>query len=91
MATDGLVLRGMVASYREFISRKDGKTYRIVTVYGDLVAGEDVLCQIDGYDVFVDSPDYSRGELVVFPARLQFVRDASGRPVVRLYVDEGVR
>jgi len=89
--TSGLVLRGMIAAYREFISRKDGKTYRIVTVYGDLVAGEDVLCQIDGYDVFVASPDYSRGEMVSFPARLQFVRDGSGKPVVRLYVDEGVR
>ena len=92
MATnDGLVLRGMIAAYREFISRKDGKTYRVVTVYGDLVAGEDVLCQVDGYDVFVDSPDYSRGEMVSFPARLQFARDGSGRPVIRLYVDEGVR
>ena len=92
MATNnGLVLRGMVAAYREFVSRKDGKTYRVVTVYGDLVAGEDVLCQVDGYDVFVDSPDYSRGEMVSFPARLQFARDGSGRPVIRLYVDEGVR
>ena len=92
MATnDGLVLRGMVAAYREFVSRKDGKTYRVVTVYGDLVAGEDVLCSVDGYDVFVDSPDYSRGEMVSFPARLQFARDGSGRPVIRLYVDEGVR
>ena len=91
MATnDGLVLRGMIAAYREFISRKDGKTYRVVTVYGDLVAGEDVLCSVDGYDVFVDSSDYSRGEMVAFPARLQFARDA-GRPVIRLYVDEGVR
>ena len=90
MATDGLVLRGMVASYREFISRKDGKTYRIVTVYGDLVAGEDVLCAIDGYDVFVDS-SYARGEMVELPARMQFLRDGSGRPVIRLYVDEGVR
>jgi hypothetical protein len=89
--TSGLVLRGMVAAYREFVSRKDGKTYRVVTVYGDLVAGEDVLCSVDGYDVFVDSPDYSRGEMVAFPARLQFIRDASGRPAVRLYVDEGVR
>jgi len=92
MATNnGLVLRGMVAAYREFVSRKDGKTYRVVTVYGDLVAGEDVLCSVDGYDVFVDSPDYSRGEMVSFPARLQFARDGSGRPVIRLYVDEGVR
>jgi len=92
MATnDGLVLRGMIAAYREFVSRKDGKTYRVVTVYGDLVAGEDVLCSVDGYDVFVDSPDYSRGEMVSFPARLQFARDGSGRPVIRLYVDEGVR
>jgi len=92
MATnDGLVLRGMVAAYREFISRKDGKVYRIVTVYGDLMSGETVLCRVDGYDVFVDTPGYSRGEVVELPARLQFVRDASGRPVVRLYVDEGVR
>jgi len=92
MATnDGLVLRGMVAAYREFISRKDGRTYRVVTVYGDLVAGETVLCAVDGYDVFVDTPGYARGELVELPARLQFVRDASGRPAVRLYVDEGVR
>ena len=92
MSTDNrLVLRGMVAACREFMSRKDGKTYRIVTVYGDLVAGEDVLCQIDGYDVFVDSPDYARGEMVAFPARLQFARDGSGKPVVRLYVNEGVR
>jgi hypothetical protein len=92
MATDsGLVLRGMVASYREFISRKDGKTYRVVTVYGDLVVGEAVLCVVDGYDVFVDTPGYTRGEMVELPARLQFVRDASGRPTVRLYVDEGVR
>ena len=89
--TSGLVLRGMVAAYREFVSRKDGKTYRVVTVYGDLVAGETVLCQVDGYDVFVDSPDYSRGEMVELPARLQFARDGSGKPVVRLYVDEGVR
>jgi len=88
--TSGLVLRGMIAAYREFISRKDGKTYRIVTVYGDLVAGDTVLCAVDGYDVFVDS-DYARGELVELPARLQFVRDASGRPAVRLYVNEGVR
>jgi len=29
MATnDGLVLRGMVAAYREFVSRKDGRVYR---------------------------------------------------------------
>jgi hypothetical protein len=91
MSTNGLVLRGMVASYREFTSRKDGKTYRIVTVYGDLVAGEIVLCAVDGYDVFVDSPDYSRGEIVELPARLQFLRDGSGRPVIRLYVNEGVR
>jgi hypothetical protein len=89
--TTGLVLRGMIAAYREFISRKDGKTYRIVTVYGDLVAGDTVLCAVDGYDVFVDSPGYARGELVELPARLQFVRDASGKPAVRLYVDEGVR
>jgi hypothetical protein len=91
MVASGLVLRGMVASYREFISRKDGKTYRVVTVYGDLVVGEAVLCVVDGYDVFVDTPGYTRGEMVELPARLQFVRDASGRPVVRLYVDEGVR
>jgi len=92
MSTDNrLVLRGMVAACREFMSRKDGKTYRIVTVYGDLVAGEDVLCAVDGYDVFVNSPDYARGEVVAFPARLQFARDGSGRPVIRLYVDEGVR
>jgi len=89
--TTGLVLRGMVAACREFISRKDGRMYRVVTVYGDLVLGEDVLCQIDGYDVFVDSPDYARGEMVSFPARLQFSRDGSGKPIVRLYVDEGVR
>ena len=89
--TTGLVLRGMIAAYREFISRKDGKTYRIVTVYGDLVAGDTVLCAVDGYDVFVDSPGYARGELVELPARLQFVRDASGKPAVRLYIDEGVR
>jgi hypothetical protein len=89
--TSGLVLRGMVAAYREFISRKDGKVYRIVTVYGDLMSGETVLCQVDGYDVFVDSPDYSRGEMVELPARLQFLRDGSGRPVIKLYVDEGVR
>jgi hypothetical protein len=92
MATnDGLVLRGMVAAYREFVSRKDGRVYRVVTVYGDLMSGETVLCQVDGYDVFVDSPDYSRGEMVELPARLQFARDGSGRPVIRLYVDEGVR
>jgi sRNA-binding regulator protein Hfq len=88
--TNGLVLRGMVASYREFTSRKNGKTYRIVTVYGDLMAGETVLCQVDGYDVFVDSPDYSRGEIVELPARMQFLRDGSGRPVIKLYVNEGV-
>jgi hypothetical protein len=92
MATDNrLVLRGMVAAYREFVSRKDGRLFRIVTVFGDLMVGESVICQVDGYDVFVDSPDYSRGEMVELPARLQFVRDASGRPAVRLYVDEGVR
>jgi len=92
MATnDGLVLRGMIAAYREFISRKDGKVYRVVTVYGDLMSGETVLCQVDGYDVFVDSPDYSRGEMVELPARMQFLRDNSGRPTIRLYVDEGVR
>ena len=92
MATnDGLVLRGMIAAYREFISRKDGRMYRVVTVYGDLVAGETVLCAVDGYDVFVDAPGYARGELVELPARLQFARDGSGRPVIRLYVDEGVR
>ena len=89
--TTGLVLRGLIAAYREFISRKDGKVYRVVTVYGDLVAGEDVLCQVDGYDVFVDSPAYARGEMVELPARLQFARDGSGRPVIRLYVDGGVR
>jgi len=89
--TSGLVLRGMVAAYREFISRKDGKVYRVVTVYGDLMSGETVLCQVDGYDVFVDSPDYSRGEMVELPARMQFLRDNSGRPTIRLYVDEGVR
>jgi hypothetical protein len=89
--TSGLVLRGMVAAYREFVSRKDGRVYRVVTVYGDLMSGETVLCQVDGYDVFVDSPDYSRGEMVELPARLQFARDGSGKPVVRLYVDEGVR
>jgi len=92
MATNsGLVLRGMVAAYREFVSRKDGRLFRVVTVFGDLMVGESVICQVDGYDVFVDSPDYSRGEMVELPARLQFVRDASGRPAVRLYVDEGVR
>jgi hypothetical protein len=92
MATDnGLVLRGLVAAYREFVSRKDGRLFRVVTVFGDLVVGEVVLCSVDGYDVFVDSPNYTRGEMVELPARLQFVRDASGRPVVRLYVDEGVR
>jgi hypothetical protein len=89
--TDGLILRGMVAAYREFVSRKDGRMFRVVTVYGDLVVGESVICQIDGYDVFVDSPGYARGEMVAFPARLQFARDSSGRPMVRLYVDEGVR
>jgi len=89
--TSGLVLRGMVAAYREFISRKDGRTYRVVTVYGDLVAGETVLCAVDGYDVFVDTPGYARGEMVELPARMQFLRDNSGRPVIRLYVDEGVR
>jgi hypothetical protein len=92
MATnDGLVLRGMVAAYREFVSRKDGRTYRVVTVYGDLVAGETVLCAVDGYDVFVDTPGYARGEMVELPARMQFLRDNSGRPTIRLYVDEGVR
>jgi len=88
---DGLILRGMVASYREFVSRKDGRLFRVITVYGDLVVGEAVLCTVDGYDVFVDSPHYARGELVELPARLQFVRDSSGRPALRLYVDEGVR
>jgi hypothetical protein len=92
MATnDGLVLRGMVAAYREFVSRTNGKLYRVITVYGDLVAGEAVLCTVDGYDVFVDAPGYARGELVELPARIQFVRDSSGRPALRLYVDEGVR
>ena len=91
MTNNGLVLRGMVAAYREFISRRDGKVYRVVTVYGDLMSGETVLCQVDGYDVFVDSPDYSRGEMVELPARLQFLRDGSGKPLIRLYVDEGVR
>ena len=90
VTNSGLILRGMVASYREFISRKDGKTYRVATVFGDLMAGETVLCQVDGYDVFVDS-SYARGELVELPARLQFVRDGSSRPAIRLYVDEGVR
>jgi hypothetical protein len=80
----------MVASYREFISRKDGKTYRVATVFGDLMAGGTVLCQVDGYDVFVDS-SYTRGEMVELPARMQFLRDGSGRPVIKLYVDEGVR
>jgi hypothetical protein len=89
--TDGLRLRGMVASYREFVSRKDGKLYRIVTVFGDLVVGEAVLCAVDGYDVFVDTPGYARGEMVELPARLQFLRDGSGRPSIKLYVDEGVR
>jgi len=89
--TSGLVLRGMVASYREFVSRKDGKVYRLITVFGDLMSGDTVLCQVDGYDVFVDTPGYARGELVELPARLQFARDGSGKPVVRLYVDEGVR
>jgi hypothetical protein len=89
--TNGLTLRGMIAAYREFVSRKDGKTYRVVTVFGDLMAGEVVLCQVDGYDLFVDSPGYTRGETVALPARLQFIRDSSGRPAVRLYVDEGVR
>jgi len=92
MATNsGLMLRGMVASYREFVSRTNGKLYRVITVYGDLVAGETVLCTVDGYDVFVDTPGYARGEMVELPARLQFLRDGSGRPVIRLYVDEGVR
>jgi hypothetical protein len=91
MATSGLVLRGMVAAYREFVSRKDGKLFRVVTVFGDLMVGEVVLCAVDGYDVFVDTPGYARGEMVELPARLQFVRDGSGRPVIRLYVDEGVR
>jgi len=92
MATNNrLVLRGMVAAYREFVSRKDGRLFRIITVFGDLVVGEVVLCVVDGYDVFVDSPGYSRGEMVELPARLQFARDGSGKPVVRLYVGEGVR
>jgi hypothetical protein len=92
MAMDsGLVLRGMVAAYREFVSRKDGRLFRVVTVFGDLMVGEVVLCTVDGYDVFVDTPGYTRGEMVELPARLQFVRDGSGRPVIRLYVDEGVR
>ena len=89
--TSGLVLRGMVASYREFVSRKDGKVYRLITVFGDLMSGDTVLCQVDGYEVFVDTPGNARGELVELPARLQFARDGSGKPVVRLYVDEGVR
>jgi len=92
MATNsGLVLRGMVAAYREFVSRRDGRLFRIITVFGDLVVGEAVLCAVDGYDVFVDTPGYTRGEMVELPARLQFLRDGSGRPVIRLYVDEGVR
>ena len=94
MATnsDGrLVLRGMVAAYREFTSRKDGRLFRIITVFGDLVVGEVTLCAVDGYDVFVDTPGYARGEMVELPARLQFLRDGSGRPVIRLCVDEGVR
>jgi len=92
MATNnGLVLRGMVASYREFVSRANGKLYRVITVYGDLVVAGVVLCQVDGYDVFVDTPGYARGEMVELPARLQFSRDGSGKPIVRLYVDEGVR
>jgi hypothetical protein len=41
--------------------------------------------------VFVDTPGYTRGEMVELPARLQFLRDGSNRPVIRLYVDEGVR
>jgi hypothetical protein len=86
-----LVLRGMVAAYREFVSRKDGRLLRVVTVFGDLMVGEVVLCAVDGYDVFVDTPGYTRGEMIELPARLQFVRDSSGRPAVRLYVDEGVR
>jgi hypothetical protein len=90
-ATNGLMLRGMIAAYREFVSRKDGRLFRVITVFGDLMSGETVLCAVDGYDVFVDSPGYTRGELVELPARLQFVRDSSGRPAVRLYVDEGVR
>ena len=92
MATNNrLVLRGMVAAYREFVSRKDGKLFRIITVFGDLVVGEAVLCAVDGYDVFVDTPGYARGQRVELPARLQFLRDGSGRPVIKLYVDEGVR
>jgi hypothetical protein len=90
-ATNGLMLRGMVAAYREFVSRKDGRLFRVITVFGDLMSGETVLCAVDGYDVFVDSPQYTRGEMVELPARLQFVRDGSGKPVIRLYVDEGVR
>jgi len=89
--TTGLALHGVVASYREFVSRKNGKLYRIVTVFGNLVIDETVLCAVDGYDVFVDSAGYARGEMVSFPARLQFARDGSGRPVIKLYVDEGVR
>jgi hypothetical protein len=81
----------MVAAYREFVSRRDGRLFRVITVFGDLMVGESVLCTVDGYDVFVDSPGYARGEMVELPARLQFVRDSSGRPAVRLYVDEGVR
>jgi hypothetical protein len=81
----------MVAAYREFVSRRDGRLFRIITVFGDLVVGEAVLCAVDGYDVFVDTPGYTRGEMVELPARLQFLRDGSGRPVIRLYVDEGVR
>ena len=92
MSTDNrLVLRGMVAAYREFVSRKDGRTYRIATVFGDLMVGESVICTVDGYDVFVDTPGYARGEMVELPARMQFLRDGSGRPVIKLYVDEGVR
>jgi len=60
MATSGLTLRGMVASYREFASRRDGRTYRVITVFGDLVLDGVILCQVDGYDVFVDSPGYTR-------------------------------
>jgi len=91
MATTSLRLRGMIAAYREFVSRKDGRLFRVITVYGDLVAGETVLCAVDGYDVFVDAPGYARGEMVELPARLQFLRDGSGKPVIKLYVDEGVR
>jgi hypothetical protein len=89
--TNGLRLRGMVASYREFVSRKDGRLFRVVTVFGDLMVGDVVICAVDGYDVFVDTPGYTRGEMVELPARLQFLRDGSNRPVIRLYVDEGVR